>query len=545
MHFHTLAEAIDAMDNAERGFHFTSQSVLLTSISFLALRDRVQQLARKLLWLGHKPGAPVVIICHDQVQFLQLFLAAIRAGLVAVPMPPPSLTGDKTNYCEELERVRNVSRATHILVSDSLYQQLKPDGSLDKLMCFSEVESGHEQSTLPTLHPANPVLIQFTSGSTGSPKGIELSHTNVISNANAIRLALSINPAQDTGASWLPFHHDMGLMGFLILPVLLQASTWFMQPIEFARRPQRWLDLLDQSQATISFAPNFAYDLVARSIKSAGTRHWDLSCWRVAGCGGEPVNRRVLARFARHLAPSGFSRAAFAPSYGLAEATVAVTITRHKDKHRPTEFESDSNLQNKPVSTGLPIQDTDIRIVSESNESLPEGQEGEIQVRGPGVALRQWRESGPQPLTSANGWLQTGDTGYLLQGELHVCGRIKETILINGCTYYAHDLEECLYPVVGIRLGGVVAFARQSEGSEQLVIVAENYQQASSKALQRKLRTTIRQHFGLAVADVVIVDRGTITRTTSGKIKRHALKLRYLAGELHTRQGSTTSTERD
>lgn len=527
----TLADAIDALCEPERGFHFTSRSAPESTISHEVLRTRVRSLAGKLCALGHDPGDKVVIAVPDQKQFLQLFLAVVRAGLVAVPVPPPALTGDLTAYCADIERIRTTSNAKRILTTDALHQRLLTRHPFGSLISWSEIQSSDESRELGAPTADSAALIQFTSGSTGSPKGVELTHGNIISNALAIQHALAIDPLHDRGLSWLPFHHDMGLMGFLITPVLIQASTWFLPPLEFARQPRRWLALMSQTRATISYAPNFAYEMAARSARKVQSTNWDLSAWRVAGCGGEPVMPEVLQNFARQLEPAGFSKQAFAPSYGLAEATVAVTISAPQRGVIQRCSTSANDNTRTAVSSGRPVKDTDIRIVSSGCAGLADGMEGDIQVRGPGVARRIWSEAGPQRSTHEDGWLDTGDRGFLIEGELHVSGRSKETIVIHGRNYHAQDIEECVQALEGIRRGGVVAFGRPGDGSEQLVLVAESRSASDLNALRHDLRATIRQKLGLAVADVAMVSHGTIERTTSGKIKRHALKLRYLAGE--------------
>lgn len=528
----TLADAIDALCEPERGFHFTSRSAPESTISHASLRTRVRSLAGKLCALGHDPGDRLVIAVPDQEQFLQLFLAVVRAGLVAVPVPPPALTGDLTAYSADIERIRTTSGAKCILTTDALHQRLLTRHPFGSLISWSEIQSSDASRELgaPTADCA--ALIQFTSGSTGSPKGIELTHGNIINNAVAIQHALEIDPLHDRGLSWLPFHHDMGLMGFLITPVLIQASTWFLPPLEFARQPRRWLELMNQTRATISYAPNFAYEMAARSARKVQSTNWDLSAWRVAGCGGEPVMPDVLENFSRQLEPAGFSKQAFAPSYGLAEATVAVTLSAPQRGVIQRCSSSGKNNTRTAVSSGRAVKDTEVRIVSSGCAVLAEGMEGDIQVRGPGVAQRVWSEAGPQPSTNEAGWLDTGDQGFLIEGELYVTGRSKETIVINGHNHHAQDIEECVQALEGIRRGGVVAFGRPGDGSEQLVLVAESRSASDPIALRRNLRTTVRQKLGLAVADVVMVSHGTIERTTSGKIKRHALKVSYLAGEL-------------
>lgn len=527
----TLSDAIDRLDVGERGFYFASRTTSVTQLSFLKLRQVVRSLARKLSHLGCQPGDPVIIAIADQAQFIQVFLSVIRAGLVAVPVYPPSVIADLNGYIADIERIRRVTGAKHVLTCDALYQRMHSNGTVAGLTSWSDIAFRRECGELPCVSGSDAALIQFTSGSTGSPKGVELSHGNLISNSLAIQHSLAINPASDRGVSWLPFHHDMGLIGFLITPVLVQASTWLLSPLEFVRRPQRWLELIHETKATISYAPNFAYELAARSLKTSKCKHWDLSCWRVAGCGGEPIVSEVLNRFAQQLEPAGFDAAAFVPSYGLAEATVAVTIARSQSGLVQRTTASNEDRDTRAISAGYPVCDTEVRIASGEGTVLADGLEGEIQVRGPGVARCYWTETGCKSLVNSDGFLSTGDLGVLIQGELYVSGRIKESIVVNGCNYYPQDIEQCVQTIDGVRHGNVVVFGRPEAASEQLVLVTEATHDSMQKTLRRKLRETVRQKLGLSIADVVFVSRGTIRRTTSGKLKRSALKQRYLAGE--------------
>ncbi len=526
----TLCDAIDALQIVERGFHFTTGGGPSSFVDFRQLRQTVQHTARKLNALGCQPGQRVVLVLPKQVDFVPLFLAIIRAGLVAVPVYPPPFTGNLEDYLTAVKRIANISSAQHLVTSDQLCSYFDSLGSMLRVISRSQITATDGQGNLPKVSASDPALIQFTSGSTGSPKGVELLHSNLMANASAIEKALEIDPMRDQGASWLPLHHDMGLIGFLITPIVTTATTWYLPPLQFARQPQRWLDLMSQTKATVSYAPNFGYELVSRRVKASQVEQWDLSAWRVAGCGGEPIQPDSLNSFARYLEPSGFRRTAFVPSYGMAEATVAVAISPINRGVVTGTPHDNSPTQSLTVSSGQAVADTDIRIVSTSGEELADGLEGEIQVRGPGVAKRFYNEQGYNIATDSNGWMDTGDLGFLQNAHLHVCGRRKESVLINGCNYYPQDIEACVHELAEFRAGSVVAFGRPGNGSEQLVLVAETHREHDAKTLQRQVRSSVRQRLGLSVADVVIVNRGTITRTTSGKLQRRALRARYLDG---------------
>jgi fatty-acyl-CoA synthase len=535
--YETLAEAIDALSSPERGFHFTSGDTTPFFVDYQQLRQRVQSLARKLVAVGGGRGEPVILLFASQEEFVQGFLAAIRAGLVGVPVYPPYLTGSLDKYVAHVERIRRITGSHLVLTSDAQVgplQSLLPDA---RLIALSEIDAVRERGELPRIGSSDLALIQFTSGSTAAPRGVALTHRNLVANAFAIQQALAIDPQRDRGVSWLPLHHDMGLIGFLITPVLIQASNWFLPPLEFARRPHRWLDLLDQTQATISYAPNFGYDLVSRRIREEDVEKWNLTEWRVAGCGGEPIVAGVLDKFADLLRSAGFSRSAFVPSYGLAEATLAVTVSPLRRGIVTRRFSDDGQHGRSLVSSGRLVTDSEIRIISATGSLLPEGVEGEIQVRGPSVATDFWDEKGFNNACCAEGWLKTGDLGVMSEGELHVSGRIKEVVSINGCQYYPHDIEACVQDLEGVRRGNAVAFGRPGAGSEQLVLVVEAKSLADAAGLRRRLRARIRERLGLSVADVVLVGHGVVSRTTSGKLQRRAMRTLYLAHGLRGEGG--------
>lgn len=531
--YETLAEAIDALSAPGRGFYFTSGDDSTCFVDYPMLRKRVQSLARKLLALGGCRGEPALLLFANQADFVLVFLATIRAGLVAIPVYPPYLIGNLDQYATRVGRICRITASRLILTSDPLVGPLQPFFPDARLVGFSELDSGIERDELPRIRSSDAAVIQFTSGSTAAPRGATLTHRNLISNALAIAHALELDPHRDQGVSWLPMHHDMGLIGFLVTPILIQGSNWYLPPREFAGRPHRWLDLLSQTRATISFAPTFGYELVLRGIREANVQKWDLSNWRVAGCGGEPVLVRSLDQFANLLVPAGFKRSAFVPCYGLAEATLAVTIAPLQQGIVSRKLGGNEQTSRLLVSSGRVVRGTEVRIVSATGNPMPDGMEGEIQVRGPGVATDFWNDSSPGSVPCEGGWLKTGDLGILNEGELHVSGRIKEVIFLNGQNYYPQDIEGCIQDLEGVTCGNTIAFGIPGAGSEQLVLVVEAKRSVDSTGLRRRLRAQLRQTLGLNVAEVIIVGQGVVSRTTSGKLQRQAMRTLYLSGDLH------------
>jgi acyl-CoA synthetase (AMP-forming)/AMP-acid ligase II len=383
-----------------------------------------------------------------------------------------------------------------------------------------------EQLDAPLMEPyALPALddiafVQFTSGSTSSPKGVALSHANLSANVDAINgpSGLMTRP-DDIGVSWLPLNHDMGLVGMALGAMYAALPCVIMPPQSFVKRPAEWLRALTRHAGTISFAPNFAYDLCVRRVKDADLEGLDLSRWRVAGCGAEPVHPPTLSAFARKFAPVGFRDTSFLPSYGLAEHVLAATFAPRGRALR---------TENSLVSCGSPLPGHSIRIVDERGRPVQERHVGEILLAGPSVMLGYYEQEAVTAETIQSGWLRTGDLGYLSEGELFVCGRAKDVIVANGRKYHPQDLEWAVDDLAGVRRGRVVAFGTAGQGqADRVVMVVEPNGTVSAASLTEMVRRRIGDLFGLYVDEVAIVPSGTVGRTTSGKVQRAATKEKW------------------
>jgi fatty-acyl-CoA synthase len=396
----------------------------------------------------------------------------------------------------------------------------------------------------PQIFPEDICFLQYTSGSTTSPRGVMVTHANLMANIVTFLGPHGLDGGPgDVAVSWLPLYHDMGLIGFILGPLVYIGPAVILPTTSFARDPRVWLKAIDKYRGTISYAPNFAYAQVLKRLRDQDLESLDLSCWRVAGCGAEPIHAPTLLSFAERLAPAGFRAEAFMPSYGLAESTLAVSIYPHDALLRIDRIDAETLKLGRAhpaaenngkasdlVSCGPPLPDHQVAIVNDDWMTLPEREVGEIVVKGPSVAKGYFRNPEATAATWRDGWLRTGDLGYLADGELFVCGRSKELIIIRGANYYPQDIELTVRDLPGVKRGNVAAFSVNEGAEERLVILAEA-DPREGDALRQAIATRIREATGLDVHRIALVPAGTLLRTTSGKLQRRKMKQLYEQGE--------------
>lgn len=545
----TLPRALEAAAGTDEGFVFVREDGSETFASYERLFVQAVAIARRLADEGVRPGARVALLVPEAEGFVPSLFGATMAGAAAVPLAPPV---SQSNLGPSLESWRRMVRLADVCATVTT-RRLRPLlGTLQEAAPglrgtwdWEDLarEPGEVHADVP---PDSPALVQFTSGSTSHPKGVVLTHANLGANVDAITGPAGIGArADDVGVSWLPLFHDMGLIGTVLSSVARRRPSVLLPPLLFLKRPAEWLRAITRHRGTVSFAPNFAYDLCVRRAGRGMAEGLDLSSWRVAGCGSEPIHPATLEAFAGAFAPAGFRPEAFLPCYGLAEHTLAATFHRvgdpwrvdHvradelRDHRRATVCAPDDPAGARFVSCGRPFPGHELRIVGPDERVLPERHVGEIQLRGPSVMAGYERDPAQTRHALRHGWLRTGDLGYVAGGELFPCGRKKDLIVVHGRNYYPQDLEWAAGEVEGVRRGSVAAFGIESpEGEEQVVIVAEAAGRAADAELAASVRRRVQEATGLHLHDVVVAGRGAVPKTTSGKVRRSMVKARYLAG---------------
>jgi fatty-acyl-CoA synthase len=534
----TLADVVAGLSSSGRGMSFVSQDGV-ERLSYGEIGEITADLARRWHGVGVEPGDRVMLVLPSKREFALAFLAAVRAGVVPVPVFPPERTGHLDLGAERVRAVSRHCRERLVLTSAPLIGLCSETASR-RAITLAGLAAAAPHPVEAGVGPDDVAFLQYTSGSTAAPKGLAISHRNILANLTAASAALQLT-GDDVALSWLPLYHDMGLIGFLLAPVLLQTDAWHLGTAAFIQRPTIWMDWMTRARATVSHGPTFAYELLARRVRPRHLEGWDLSAWRIAGCAAEPVRPSVLRAFGEAMRPAGFDERALTPAYGLAEATLMVTSGRvgaglssvvvdpdalaRDGSVRAVDPAADGTLGVEVVSCGPPIPGMDVRIVHDGGGD--DDRQGEVHVRGASVARGYWNDAASSEATFVDGWLRTGDLGFLRDGELHVTGRLKDLVIRNGSNYHPHDIERAFCRATGLRPSHVVAFS----GEEEELVVAVEGRAVGSDGVLVGIRHVVAT-VGVGPDRVVLVPRGAIPKTSSGKLRRHELRRRFLEGEL-------------
>ena len=528
-------------------------------LSYGAIRRGAARCASRLAAHGLQPGQAVAIMLPSGRDYLFSFFGILMAGGIPVPLYPPARPAQIEDHLRRHVGILGNCRATMLVtipeaktVALLLRAQVE---SLQRVLMPDDLAGGDAGFAPLPATPGDIAFLQYTSGSTGNPKGVVLTHANLVANIRGMGEAVQAS-SNDVFVSWLPLYHDMGLIGAWFAALYHGFPTVLMSPLAFLSRPSRWLWAIHRHRGTLSGGPNFSYELCLKRIEDAELEGLDLSCWRYAFNGAEPVSPSTLAAFEQRFARYGLSANALQPVYGLAEASVGLTFPAPGTHYRIDRIER-AAFQNqgdaRPAAPGdttaleLPccgrvIAAHQLRVVDAAGVELADRQEGRLQFRGPSATSGYFRNPEQTRKLFAGAWLDTGDLAYLADGELHLSGRAKDVIIRGGRNLYPYELEQAVGALPGVRKGCVAVFGSidPASGTERVVVLAETRETetAALDALRHSINERAVDLIGLPADDIVLAPPHTVLKTSSGKIRRAASREYYESGGNSARPAS-------
>ncbi|MEN8728840.1 MAG: fatty acyl-AMP ligase [Desulfuromonadales bacterium] len=551
--FSNLSDALDYAATGQSGFNFYSgRGELRTVLTYAELQREARILAKRLCGLQLDRGSRVAIIAETDPDFPRFFFACQYAGYVPVPLPASIHLDGHRAYVEQLRGLLEKSQSAVAVAPCDFMPFLSEAAQGLGLALVGKPETfdqlPEQDVELLPLQSTETAYLQYTSGSTRFPRGVMVSEAAVMQNLSGIiKDGLKVRNG-DRCMSWLPYYHDMGLIGFVLAPMASQLSVDFLTTRDFAMRPRLWLGLMSCNRGTISFAPPFGYELCTRRLRQDDQTVYDLGAWRIAGVGAETIRADVLEAFAEKMAPFGFDGKSFVASYGMAECALAVSFARSDQglvidevaaeqlsEHQhalPVNPASRTGLRTKKlVNCGPPLPGHEIQIKNESEKVLPDRQCGTIHVRGPSVMTGYLGDpAATAEVLSSDGWLNTGDIGYLVDGSLVITGRAKDMIIINGRNIWPQDLEFFAEQQPEVRPGDASAISVPADdGTETAVMVVQYRETDKSKRREfaDRIASVVKQQLGIDCT-IELVSAHTLPRTSSGKLSRAGTRRDYL-----------------
>jgi fatty-acyl-CoA synthase len=549
--FATFTDAIDYAAQSRKGLNFHDMRGELARVyPYAEMRADALVMARRLIAGGIGREDRVALIAETGPDFAALFCACVYVGAWPVPLPLPTTFGGKDNYIDQLA-IQLMSSDPKILIYP---EEIAEMASAAAARQGCEATSWQDfatrpapDCTLPAASPDDICYLQYSSGSTRFPTGVAVTHRALLHNLYGHSTTMNLG-TNDRCVSWLPWYHDMGLVGCLLSLIANQVSGDYLKPDAFARRPLAWLDMISRNRGnTLSYSPTFGYDICARRISSQSNvnERFDLSRWRIAGNGADMIRPDVMQNFVNAFAPAGFRAASFTPSYGLAEAVLAVTVMPPGEGIR-VELVEEERLSGAPrdlsrparyraiVNCGKPLPDMEVEIRGEDGALRGDHQIGKVWCRGPSVMHSYFRNEEATSDCLQDGWLDTGDMGYTAKGYLFIVGRAKDMIIINGKNHWPQDIEWAVEQLPGFNHGDIAAFAIEMENGEEAPAVLVHCKVSDPEErlrLRDQIADKVRSVTGMSCI-VELVPPRTLPRTSSGKLSRAKAKKLYLAGEI-------------
>lgn len=549
--FATLGDALDYAAQGARGLNFhDARGTLVRPYPFREMREDALAQARRLIAAGVKPQDRIALIAETGADFASLFFGVIYAGAWPVPLPLPTSFGGSQHYIDQLS-VQLESCDPKMLFYPAELSAMAGEAAKLKGVEGIDWESfamrEAAEAELPRADTNDVAYLQYSSGSTRFPHGVAITHHALLNNLSAHSHGMKLE-ASDRCVSWLPWYHDMGLVGCFLSVVANQVSTDYLKTEDFARRPLAWLDLITRNAGTtLSYSPTFGYDICARRMSSQtkASDRFDLSRWRVAGNGADMIRPDVMQSFVDAFADAGFKASAFLPSYGLAEATLAVSIMPPGEGIvvelvEETQLSGGTQGGDRPqrfraiVNCGKPVKDMEVEIREEDGSPLPERAIGKVWCRGPSVMVGYFRDQASTDACMVDGWLDTGDMGYMSDGYIYIVGRAKDMIIVNGRNHWPQDIEWAVEQLPAFKQGDVAAFAITTPGGEEtpaVLVQCRTSDEAERLKLREEIRERVRTVTGMNCV-IELVPPRTLPRTSSGKLSRAKARNLYLNGEI-------------
>ena len=549
--FDTLTEALEYAASGSKGFNFyNAKGGLRSVLPYQALRQNALVAAQRLSGLGLARGERVALIADTTPEFVELFFACRYAGLVPFAMPIPVNLGSHAVYVQQIRGILHGSKASVALSSVDYINFLRE--ASEGVQGLQWIGTPGELGELPALdvtpkpnHPDDIAYLQFTSGSTRAPRGVIITERALMSNLQGIvRSGLEIRP-NDRCASWLPFYHDMGLVGMMMAPMASQVSVDYLATRDFAVRPLQWLKLISRNRSTVAFSQPFGLKLCTLRVRESDLEDLDLSCWRAAGVGAEMIRPETLRNFAEKFASAGFNASAFLPCYGLAESTLAVTFSKIGEGFKSLQIDAamlverkmavrlqaDGRKFNEFVNCGRAIPGHTVKVIDDEGQELSDLKLGSVLVSGGSIMTGYFNNPEDTQRTLQPGpWLDTGDLGFLFEGDLFVTGRRIDVIIVNGRNIRAQDIEELAEQQPEVRAREASAFGvTDANDSTTIVLVIECRLTSvpDRQSLINRLQRMVYMAFGVNCL-VELVPPHTLPRTSSGKLSRFAARQGFI-----------------
>lgn len=549
--FATLGDALDYAATGTRGLNFhDARGTLTQPYPYAQLQRDARKMADRLIAAGVAPKDRIALVAETGAEFAALFFGVVYAGAWPVPLPLPTSFGGRVSYIEQLRIQLSSCDPKMLIYPPELAQMASEAARLAETIGvdWSEFATRNApEAALPEARSDDIAYLQYSSGSTRFPHGVVITHEALLNNLAAHSHGMEVC-ATDRCVSWLPWYHDMGLVGCFLSPIANQVSTDYLKTEDFARRPLAWLDLVSRNTGTtLSYSPTFGYDICARRMSSQtkASERFDLSRWRVAGNGADMIRPDVMQSFVDAFADAGFKASAFLPSYGLAEATLAVSLMPPGEGIRvelveETQLSGGSRGEDRPqryraiVNCGKPVRDMRIEIREEDGTPLPERAIGKVWCKGKSVMVGYFRDDAATDACMADGWLDTGDMGYMSDGYIYIVGRAKDMIIVNGKNHWPQDIEWAVEQLPGFKAGDIAAFAITTPGGEEtpaVLVQCRSSDEGERLRLRDEIRERVRSVTGMNCVIELIPPR-TLPRTSSGKLSRAKARNLYLSGDI-------------